>query len=110
VIKREVTADPDGGKGWFLGPWDSSVPVAVGWADRGVTDPHRHDQMNELYLVARGTSVVLVAGREVRLIAGDLLVVEPGEDHTFLSSSEDYLHFVIQAPFVAGDKVDLGPH
>ena len=33
-----------------------------------------------------------------------MLVVQPGESHTFVSSSEDYLHFVIQAPFVGGDK------
>ena len=108
MIKREVQAKPDGGKGWFLGPWDSSLPVAVGWADRGVNDPHRHDGMNEVYLVAHGTSVVVVAGREISLVSGDVLVVEAGEDHTFLSSSEDYLHFVIQAPFVAGDKVQIG--
>jgi hypothetical protein len=38
-----------------------------------------------------------------------MLVVEPGEDHTFLSSSEGYLHFVVQAPFLRGDKVDLAP-
>jgi hypothetical protein len=39
---------------------------------------------------------------------GDMLVVEPGESHTFVGSSPDYLHFVVQAPFVTGDKVDLG--
>jgi len=36
-----------------------------------------------------------------------MLVVEPGEAHTFLSSTEDYLHYVIQAPFLAGDKVSI---
>ena len=36
---------------------------------------------------------------------GDVLVVEPGETHTFLDSSTDYLHFVVQTPFVPGDKV-----
>jgi hypothetical protein len=36
---------------------------------------------------------------------GDALVVEPDEIHTFVASSEDYLHFVIHAPFVQGDKV-----
>jgi hypothetical protein len=29
---------------------------------------------------------------------------EPGEVHTFVTSREDYLHVVVQAPFVAGDK------
>jgi len=36
MIKREVHAHPDEGKGWLVGPWDSALPVAVGWADRGV--------------------------------------------------------------------------
>jgi mannose-6-phosphate isomerase-like protein (cupin superfamily) len=76
----------------------------VGWADRGVNDPHRHEQMNEIYLVARGTSVAVVNGQRVELQAGDMLAVEAGESHTFLDSSPEYLHFVVQAPFVTGDK------
>jgi mannose-6-phosphate isomerase-like protein (cupin superfamily) len=60
--------------------------------------------MNEIYLVARGEGVAEVSGQEIRLGVGDMLVVEPGESHTSVSSSEDYLHFVIQAPFVRGDK------
>jgi len=65
----------------------------------GVHDPHRHDQMNEVYLVARGHSLAEVDGKRIRLQAGDMLVVEPGERHTFIESSYDYLHFVVQAPF-----------
>ncbi|WP_123827101.1 hypothetical protein [Micromonospora globispora] len=53
--------------GWFVGPWNSAVPLA----------------------------------------AGDMLLVEPGEPHTFLSSSPNYLHSVVQTPSVAGDKMDL---
>jgi hypothetical protein len=33
-----------------------------------------------------------------------MLVVEPGERHTFIESAHDYLHFVVQAPFAPGDK------
>jgi quercetin dioxygenase-like cupin family protein len=98
---------PDDGKGWFVGPWNSPVPIAVGWADRGVDHPHRHDEMCEIYLVARGESTAIVAGRRIELAPGSMLVVEPGEPHTFVNSSNDYLHFVVQAPFVKGDKVDL---
>jgi mannose-6-phosphate isomerase-like protein (cupin superfamily) len=107
MIVGKTSVTPEGGKGWLIGPWNSAVPVAVGWADRGVNHPHRHAQMNEIYLVARGDSVAVVAGETVRLGPGDMLVVEPGEGHTFVESSEDYLHFVVQAPFVGGDKVDL---
>jgi len=66
------------------------------------TAPHRRDQMNEVYLVARGHSLAEVDGKRIRLQAGDMLVVlvvEPGERHTFIESSHDYLHFVVQAPF-----------
>jgi quercetin dioxygenase-like cupin family protein len=46
----------------------------------------------------------VIDGEVVSLGAGDVLVVEPGEVHTLRASSNDYLHFVVRAPFVAGDK------
>lgn len=107
MILSSTAVTPEDGKGWFVGPWNSKVPVAVGWADQGVNQPHRHDQMCEIYLVARGESVAVVAGRTIHLRPANILVVEPGEAHTFISSSDDYLHFVVQAPFIEGDKVDL---
>lgn len=107
MIVGDSAMTPEDGKGWFVGPWNSTVPVAVGWGDRGVDQPHRHDQMWEIYLVARGESVALVAGKTIHLGAGQILVVEPGEGHTFLHCTDDYLHFVVQAPFLKGDKVDL---
>ena len=92
-------------KGWFVGPWNSAVPIPVGYASMGVDDPHLHQHMAEIYLVAQGESTAVVGEQEIRLAAGDLLVVEPGERHTFTSSSADYWHFVIQVPFVPRDKV-----
>lgn len=94
-------------KGWFVGPWNSIVPVAIGYADTGVNDPHIHDQMCKVYLVARGTSTMEVGDETLALTVGDMVVVEPGELHTFTASSADYLHFVVQAPFVQGDKRGL---
>ena len=61
--------------------------------------------MNEVYLVARGQSTAVVDGEEANLNVGDVLVVEPGEHHTFKENSPDYLHFVLQSPFVKGDKI-----
>lgn len=63
MILLSAVLTSDSGKGWYVGPWNSPVSVAVGWADRGVNEPHRHDHMNEIYLVARGHSVARVAGR-----------------------------------------------
>ena len=101
MLKRTVQVS---GKGWFAGPWDSSLGVAVGYADVGVHEPHSHESMHEIYLVARGTSVAEVNGVVVDLSMGDVLIIEPGEVHTFTSSSTDYFHFVLQSPFVPDDK------
>ncbi|WP_420645141.1 AraC family ligand binding domain-containing protein [Candidatus Leptofilum sp.] len=92
-------------KGWFVGPWNSEVPIPVGYANEGINLPHHHAQMFEIYLVARGTSTAVVNQQTVHLQAGDMLVVEPDESHTFNHSSDDYFHFVIQTPFIPGDKI-----
>ena len=97
-------ASPDEPKGWSVGPWNSAVPIPIGYANQGINETHYHAVMHEVYLIARGTSTALVGGQEVRLAAGDILVVEPGEVHTFVESSAEYFHFVLQIPFVPGDK------
>ena len=99
-----LAADEKQEKGWFLGPWNSVVPVPLGYAHSGVNERRYHEQMHEIYLVARGQCTAVVNGESIALKSGQILVVEPGEIHTFSDSTDDYLHFVIQAPFLAGDK------
>jgi mannose-6-phosphate isomerase-like protein (cupin superfamily) len=91
-------------KGWYIGPWNSNLPISVGYANVGVDEPHLHTQITEIYLVARGTSAMRVEQETIILSAGDMIVVEPGEAHTFLESSPDYFHFVLHTPGLAGDK------
>ncbi|HEX5692647.1 MAG TPA: cupin domain-containing protein [Roseiflexaceae bacterium] len=100
-----ISRDTQPAKGWFFGPWNSDIPVPIGFANQGIAEPHYHAQMHEIYLVAQGTSTAIVDGRTITLHAGDALAVAPNEVHTFTDSSPDYLHFVLQVPFVAGDKV-----
>jgi mannose-6-phosphate isomerase-like protein (cupin superfamily) len=90
-------------KGWYLGPWNSTLPVSVGYANTGVDEPHLHAQVVELYLIARGTATIRIEQETITLSAGDLLMVEAGEAHTFLGSSPDYFHFVIHIPGLAGE-------
>lgn len=99
-----MTAD-DQPKGWYFGPWNSDVPIPIGYANKGLNLTHYHEQMTEVYMVAQGTSIIVVDGQEIHLRQGDAVAVEPNEVHTFLESSDDYFHFVIQVPFVKGDKV-----
>jgi uncharacterized protein YjlB len=89
-------------KGWFAGPWDSELAVSLGYANEGVDEPHVHTRITEIYLVARGSASIRIEGATVELAAGDVLILEPGEAHTFLASSPDYLHFVVHTPGLAG--------
>lgn len=101
---RIERADPTASKGWSVGPWNSDLQVSIGYANEGVDEPHVHLCLTEIYLVARGTADLRVEQETVRLEAGDVIVVEPGEAHTFLSSSADYLHFVAHVPGLAGSE------
>jgi mannose-6-phosphate isomerase-like protein (cupin superfamily) len=101
---RIERADPSVAKGWYAGPWNSGLKVSVGYANAGVDEPHVHSRITEIYLVARGTSEMRVEQETIRLKAGDMIVVEPGEAHTFLSSSPDYFHFVAHVPGLSGEE------
>ncbi len=85
-------------KGWYFGFWDSSLPISVGFANEAIDEPHVHAQVTEVYFVGRGTARVRVEQQTLLVSAGDVVVVEPGEAHTFLDSSPDYHHLVIQVP------------
>jgi quercetin dioxygenase-like cupin family protein len=97
--------DPKTSKGWFIGPWDSDLPIPVGFANAGVNEKHVHQKMYEVYLIANGHSTAVVNGKSIKLKTGDMLIVEPGEVHTFINNSRNYFHFVLNTPFIKGDKV-----
>jgi mannose-6-phosphate isomerase-like protein (cupin superfamily) len=52
-------------------------------AARAIDEKHFHRQLFEIYLIANGTSTVIVDDREVKVKAGDTLVIEPNEVHSF---------------------------
>lgn len=91
-------------KGWHTQLFHPALP-AIGFANEGVDEPHHHRRLYEVYLVARGSSTLIVDGQSISLGAGDVIVVEPGETHTFVQSSPDYFHFVLHCPRIQGDKV-----
>ena len=110
-------------KGWYTGPWDSELPISIGYARKalvesadasncnlliraptGIDEPHLHTRLTEIYLIGRGSAQIRIEQRTVTLSAGDVLIVKPGEAHTFLSTSSDYLHFVIHTPGLAGEE------
>src|ERR1700694_1786582 len=93
---RHFIVPLDQRKGWLAGPWDSNLPIAIGYASEGIDEPHMHPDLAEIYLVARGSSCLRVGLHTIELGPGSIVIVEPGEPHTFLESSPEYMHFVVQ--------------
>ena len=54
--------------------------------------------------MARGTATMRIETETVELVQDQVLVIEPSEAHTFLFSSPDHFHFVIQTPGLYGEK------
>ena len=97
-------ADKERTKGWLCGPWDSELDISLGYANQGVDEPHVHRQMTEIYFIARGTATMRVGGETIELAQDQVIVIEPGEAHTFTHSSPDHFHFVIQTPGLTGER------
>ena len=85
-------------KGWFTGPWDSNLPIAIGFANQAIDEPHDHRQVTEIYMVARGSVTLRVESQSLQLSAGDVVILEPGEARTFIDASKDYFIFIIHTP------------
>jgi hypothetical protein len=71
------------------------------------TSPRRGTSCDDARVIRKSIDLVgkgWLDGQAVALTVGDVLVVEPGELHTFTDSSDDYRHFVVRTPFVHGDK------
>lgn len=91
-------------KGWFFGPWNSDLAISVGYANKGIDEPHLHNQITEIYLVACGVAEIRIEKETFKLQSGDIIILEPGEVHTFLSSSADYFHFVVHTPGLSSES------
>lgn len=67
---RIERADPATVKGWYLGPWNSHLPISLGYAPKGIDEPHVHTRITGIYLVALGTSEIRVGEQTIALAAG----------------------------------------
>lgn len=102
IVARNDAARP--AKGWYPELVHPALP-SIGFANQGINERHYHRQLYEVYLVARGSSTIAVDEIAIALHAGDVIVIEPGEVHSFVKSTPDYFHFVLHCPSIRGDKV-----
>jgi len=54
----------------------------------GGADRHVHDDC-EVFIIVQGKAVMQLDGKEYPLTAGDVFIVEPGEDHHLISDADD---------------------
>ena len=94
-------------KSWYSGPWNSKLEIPIGYANEGIDELDVHERMNEIYLIAKGWSKIKIDNNIIKLEAGDMIVVEPNELHTFIDNSDDYFHFVIILHLKKNDKKNI---
>ncbi|MFO0912161.1 MAG: hypothetical protein U0795_04355 [Pirellulales bacterium] len=92
--------------GWFVGDFQPTVErtdqmeVAVKYYRSGDSEAsHHHRIARELTVIAQGR--VRMSGQEY--LAGDIVVIEPGESTDFVAV-EDTITVVVKRPSVRGDK------
>jgi len=104
IIARNDASRP--AKGWYRELVHPALPF-IGFANQSINERHYHRELYEIYLVAKGSSTIVVGDLPTTLHAGDVLVVEPGEVHTFVENTPGYFHFVLHCPPIKDDKVDV---
>jgi quercetin dioxygenase-like cupin family protein len=102
IIARNDESKPT--KGWYSELTRGGLP-SIGFANQGIKERHYHRKSYEVYLVVRGSSTIRVNQTTTTLHAGDVIVVEPGELHTFQDNTSNYFHFVLHCPPTVNDKV-----
>ena len=73
-------------------------PQMINWARLPVGSSfrlHYHEDMEESFIVVRGTAEMRVDGEAHRLDAGDMLVVSPGEQHDMENVGDDDVEYVV---------------
>jgi quercetin dioxygenase-like cupin family protein len=93
-------------EGWHLAETGLPIQVGVKFGASPFGKKHRHLTMAEYFLLVAGSMKLSVAGQTLAMEKGDLLVVEPGEEHEVLRCSPDALLLLLMPPPIAGDKVE----
>lgn len=90
--------------------------VSLGRYEYHVVQPgltqHAHPHSVEICYLERGCQIYRVAGREYRLVGGDIFVTGPGEPHDTGGHAEDcgiLYWLILQMPLVNGSLLTLPP-
>jgi mannose-6-phosphate isomerase-like protein (cupin superfamily) len=73
---------------------------AIGWRTHGDEGAHVHDD-HEVFCIMQGQGEIEIDGRREPLRAGEVLLIEPGEDHHIVGDPQ---HPIINLWFHCGDE------
>lgn len=76
------------GEKLYMGGLSFTEPGEISHADENPEGTHIHDDC-ELFLIVQGRAVVQVNGVTESIKTGDMILVEPGEDHHIISDEKD---------------------
>ena len=109
----EAPVNERGGQSSFLllakGQFGSQH-LAITWVDcpPGTQQPlHRHQELEQVYVIVRGRGTMLVGSEQGEVAAGMLVFVPPGTDHAIRNDGTELLSYVsaTSPPF---DPPELG--
>jgi mannose-6-phosphate isomerase-like protein (cupin superfamily) len=63
---------------------------------------HYHEDMWEIFMMIGDGSVAVIDGQEIPVNRGDMLVVEPGEQHEMKNPTQAVIEYIVVG--IAGDK------
>lgn len=65
---------------------------------------HHHEKQFEVFCFTSGRGIFIVSGERVKVAAGDVLLVEPGDVHAIVNDSEeDLLYVAFKTNYVKDD-------
>ena len=70
------------------------------------TSPHLHERLSEVF-VALSPLAITVNEEHVALEHGDVVVVEPGESHSFVTRGSEGVLLAVKAPNINDDKISV---
>ncbi|HIE50612.1 MAG TPA: cupin domain-containing protein [Armatimonadetes bacterium] len=97
-MKRyRLSAVPDTREGHFLRAWVEGIRIAQGGLSfhppgfRTHPEGHHVHEYPEVFCILQGRGVLELNEERIPVQVGDVLIIEPGEEHHLVSSEEDPL-------------------
>jgi len=60
----------------------------------GIVPRHYHPDSREAYVILRGAATMVIAGTVLKVAAGDVILIEPGERHEVSGVADDGVEYL----------------